>query len=142
MTTTNTMFLNFMIDGYPENTPDPFFARLNQSMSVQTRYNVQARRQMTLSMASGDTVTVTPSNLALADWRVLYARVIGTARIQTVGKDTDGTTTINGYTPAYGTSIYPGYIVLSTYNLSAITITAQADSTVVEFLNVLSAEDT
>ncbi len=137
----NTAFFNFLVSGYPEDTPDPFFARLLQSLSVQTRYNCKVRRQMTLSMASGDSVAFTPTNIALADWGVIFARVIGTARIETVGKDTDGTTTINGYSPGYGTSIYPGYIMLSTYNLSTMTVTAQANSTVVELLYILSEED-
>ena len=137
----NTQFLNMLVYGYPDNAPDPFFSRQFESLSVQARYNVVRRRMGTLALNSGDSVSVTPAGLALTDWCVIMVRVIGLVQLNVVGKDTDNTTTISGTTPGYGTDIYPGYIILSTYNLSSISISALADDSVAEYLVVISAED-
>ncbi len=120
----NTLFLNTLIYAFPDNTPDPFYSRDSDSFEVQNRYNVVVQRVQSLSPGGG--YGITP---ALADWDILILKVIGSAQLQTTGKDTDGTTTITGLIDGYGTAVYPGYIVLSTYNLSAIVITG-ADATV------------
>lgn len=135
-----TLFLNGLLYGFEDDVPDPFFARFMASLSQQSRYNVIKRYSRPLPLDSGDSVTVTPSGIALANWIILILKVVGTARLETTGKDTDGTTTINGYGDGYGTTLYPGYIILSTYNLSAITVSAQADDTVVE-LSMITSED-
>lgn len=127
-----TVFLNMLVSQFQENTPDPFFARWSEAFSQQIRYNCVVKRTVSLALANGGSYTLSPSNLALSDWNFILAKVIGTARLNTAGKDTDGTTDIAGKLDGYGTAIYPGFIILSTYNLIAMTVTAQADNTVVE----------
>ncbi len=138
---TETLFLNTLINAYPDDAPDPFFARWMHSFSKQIRYNVKLRKITTIALDAGGNYLFTPTNIALADWSVIIIRVIGAARIDTVGKDTDGTTTIDGSTPTYGTSIYPGYVLFSTYNSTFFNLVGQQNGSVIELFHAISEED-
>lgn len=75
---------------------------------------------------------------ALSDNDFIMIRVIGQVELQTNGKDFDGTTNIAGLSRTYGTSLFPGFIVLSTYNLTVVNIIAITDSYVQIFDSTLN----
>lgn len=136
-----TLFLNTLVNAYPDNVPDPFFSRWVNSFNKQIRYNVKLKKVANMALGLTETRVFTPVGLALADWSIIVARVVGSARIETAGFDTDGTTAITGHTPLFGNSLLPGYALWSTYNVTSFTMLALADNTVVELFQAISEED-
>lgn len=138
---TETMFINTVVNAFPDDVPDPFFARWMTSFSKQLRLNVKARKVSTISLSAGQSFVFTPMAFQTADWTMLVLRVIGAARVDTVGLDYNGVTAIAGHTPAYGTVIYPGYVILSTYNVSSFTLLGQTGGVVAELFQATCEED-
>lgn len=136
-----TLFINALINTFPDDVPDPFFARWFNSFSKQVRYNVVQRKVASITLDAGQAKVITPATGAESDWGFVLARVIGAARLETVGVDTDNTTPISGYTAAYGTAVLPGYVILSTYNVDTFTLHGEQDGTVIELFTAISQED-
>jgi hypothetical protein len=141
MSYTETMFINALINAFPDDVPDPFYARWMTSFSKQIRYNVKSRKLSTIKLDAGQSFGVTPTTLNEPDWSVLVLRVVGAVRVDTVGVDYDGISPIFGYTPSYGTDIYPGYVILSTYNVDTFTLLGQTGGATVELFLATSEED-
>jgi hypothetical protein len=108
------------------------------------RYNILYKKTDSILLDSGGTRTITlpESTFTLSEWSLVTMKVIGTARLTTTGKNYDGSSDITGIMDTFGTDLYPGYIVLSTYNVSAFTISSQADGTIIELLYGVSCADT
>lgn len=134
-------FTSIVLNAYPDNVPDPFYARWCDTFNLQSRNNVRAKRIESIFLDDTETRVFTPSNIILNNTQFIVVKVIGAARINSVGKDTDGTTTINGYTPCFGTDILPGYIIYSTYNISSLTLLGQADDTKIQIFCATCEED-
>ena len=96
--------------------------------------NVTEKTQETLFLYENDSRVVTLPNYATSDWVAIVARVVGYARMVTVGVDWDGSTAITGRTIGYGTARHPGYISLVTKNVTSFTFGGLADYTVVQYL--------
>ncbi len=99
-----------------------------------TYQNVSIYRRETVALDDGDTRTITLPNYAASGWSAVMARVIGEAKITTVGTDWNGASGVTGDTVGYGVSRYPGMISLSTTNVTSFTLEGLADSTTVEYL--------
>lgn len=123
-----TQFMSNVVNVYPTDAPDPFFAQYLDTLNEYTRYNVKYRQVTAFDLVAAGTKTFTLPNAALTDWQFVVVRVVGEVRVDTVAKDTDGSTTINGYVPVYGIDIFPGILQFSTYNITSFTLTAVDDS--------------
>ncbi len=137
----NSLFMSSLISAYPTDAPDPFYAKVCDTFSSETRYNVIFKRVFTAAMDEDDTATV---SFGATSGSYLFAILIvkGCIRLNSFGLDTDNATAITGYTPVYGTELYPGILMLSTYNLNASTIaTCLQDGTTAEIFTASLAED-
>lgn len=107
------------------------------------RYNILYKKTESIFLDNGDsrTLKLPESTFAITEWSLIHMRVIGKARVTTTAKDYNGSSDITGILDTYGTDLYPGYIELSTYNVSAIAISAQEDSTTVELFYGVSCAD-
>lgn len=137
-----TLFVAGIAHAFPDNVSDPFYSRWCDTMNRQIRYNVRQKllENVSINLAGTHTVPI-PGSAALGDWQLIMLRVIGKVLLTITGKDTDNTTTITGYQRAYGTDYFPGIIFLSGYNITALTLTGQADGTSVSVLHSISEED-
>ena len=122
-----------------DTNPDTSAVYLDASDS--SKHNVTFYRRETVELDAEDTRTITFPNTAATAWVLILARVIGTAKITTVGVDFDNSTPIGSNTGGYGTSDHPGIIGMTTFNVSTFTLEGVADSTTVEYIACILAED-
>ncbi len=141
MTINFTQFVNAYISAFPDNVADPAVSRWVSSMDREVRYGVQQRKVEEILLDDSDSATITIPGLASSQWVVFVIRCIGQGVLTTTGNDS-ASSPITGKTPIYGTSILPGILVLSTYNLTAVpTITSQADGSIFEVYTSICVED-
>ncbi len=122
-------------DTNPE-TSDVFY---NPPMDSYT--NIVYYRRETLQFDTSDTRTITFPAYAATQWVVIVARIVGEAKIVTVGVNADGSTAIEGDTAGYGTSDHPGIVAMTTTKVTSFTLTGLADSTTVEYLACIAVAD-
>ena len=132
MTTESTIFLGPQCSAWGDDVSDPSTAATAQNFSPELLSGLNMRRMESIALDDTDTRAITIQGIADANKFVLYLSVVGECQVETVGKDT-ASAAINGYIPTYGTARFPGKILLSTYNLSSVTLRGLADSTTVEF---------
>lgn len=92
-------------------------------------------------MDEDDTRSIEPMLIGVATDNVrsfVVLKVTGNVKITTVGNDSDDETPLTGYTNCYGTAYLPGFMILMPYNLTSITLTALANSTVDILTGVLA----
>lgn len=86
-----------------------------------------------LDMAIAETRSVEPMLIGAAADNArsfVVLRVVGEIKVTTVGNDSDDASAITGISQSYGTTLFPGFLVLSPYNLDSITVEAITASTV------------
>ena len=93
-------------------------------------------------LSTDDALAMQPSVFAQAEKMLIVLKVVGRVRVSTTGKDYNGSDTINGYTDVYGTAYFPGILVLSSYNLTAISLSGLAASSTVSLVTTTLAEST
>ena len=125
----NSLFLSNVVTVFPTNSPDPFFANYLDALNELTRYNVKLKQITSFNLAAAETKVFTLPNQVLADWQCLFVKVAGSVTVDTTARDTDSVTAIAGHVPVYGTSLFPGILQWSTYNLVTLTLTAVTAST-------------
>jgi hypothetical protein len=137
-----TLFLSPYATTFPESVSDPAYSQLATALNYQGRYNVNIyQAAQVLLVNNGDSSAISfPSTVSMSDWRFVILRVNGNASINSVGTDDVGGP-ISGYTAAYGTSLYKGYVILSTYNVTSFTLSALAANTTIDVFIAVSAED-
>lgn len=128
-----TLFINPLVNGYKDNVSDPFYSRYTSVYDPQHIIPLDEHRVQQLTMNSGDSVTFTPADLSLDYGCSVILKVVGTARIKTLGFDiSDAASELTGYIQAFGTEIFPGYAMISCANMTSFVVECQANSTVVE----------
>ncbi len=127
-----TLYFNPLVQGYTTSSPDSFYSNYSDVSDPSLSFSLDNKQIISLALDLSDTYVFTPSGLETNDGSVIIAKVIGSARIKTTGVDSDLSTPITGYLPAYGTAIFPGYVLISTFNVTALEILGQADGTTVE----------
>lgn len=122
---------------------DPETSSFVYNQPMEAYHNVTAFRRETLELDDGDTRTMSfPVSSAASGWVGVMARVIGEAKLTTVGVNYDGTTAITGVTVGYGVDRYPGALSFVTTNVTSYTFEGLADGTKVEYVAmILSADD-
>lgn len=136
-----TLFLQAYVTSFSDNVSEPIWSKDYQAFDRGIRYNVKFKKIENITLDNTDSRTINFSNKANSDWVVIIARVVGAARLVTAGLDTDGITPIAGNLPTYGTSLLPGIAMISTYNLTGLSVLSLADGTVVELFAAISEED-
>lgn len=135
-----SLFFTPEIEIYSDDVTDPMSSTFVQSIfNEETTYEVVSHKVDSATLNDGDSKTIPLLGTVLADRKFIIIKVTGPsstetgeAHVTTVGKDFNGTTDITGVSSAIGTELYPGYIVLTTYNITSITIEADADDTEVQ----------
>lgn len=137
-----TLFLSPIHNTFSDDVDDPSQSKDFRRYFGDSKFNILYHKIEKFTLASSATRTISYANYtALTDWPIIIARVVGSARINTVGVDTDGSTAITGKLPIYGTSIFPGIGSISSYNVTSFTVESLADGTEIELYAAISAED-
>jgi len=138
----HTLFINPAFQGFLQNVDDPIMANNQDSNSGVSRYNVLWRRIEEVTLDNTQTRVITPPKLsASTDKCFMLVRVIGSARVNTVGTSFNGITAVAGKIPVYGVTRFPGIGVFSTYNLTSLTLESLADGTVIEVFTAVTCDD-
>lgn len=126
---------------FTDDVDDEQFSKSSAVITDQSQFNVLFKK-VEQFIVSGSFAPKIP-NAALSDWQIAVAKITGGAtKCTIVGKDTDGTTTITNVLTGYGTDLFPGFIMFSTYNVTTITFSAIDSGVKVEFfLGIAAADD-
>ena len=137
-----SMFVLPLVAAWDKDVDDPVQGDFVGAMRNTNRQHVLYYRIEKCSLDNAATRAITLANYTRSEWVYLIARVVGTAYIATAGKDTDGVTAITGKLEMYGTDLLPGISLFSSYNVDTMTLTSEADGTVIEvFAAVACADD-
>lgn len=124
------------------NDTDPENSSSFYGPPLEAHHNVLYYRRETLELDDGDTRAVTfPDTSASSGWVGIMARVIGDAKLTTVGVNWNGSSALTGVTVGYGTDRHPGMISFVTKNVTSYTFEGLADDTAVEYVAMILAED-
>lgn len=127
-----TAFISAVLNAYPTDTPDPFYAQWLDTLDDELRFNISQRRIDSFALAFSDTKVFTPLNIVAANNQLLIMKVVGAVRVDTVGTD-PSSVSISGFTGVYGTDIYPGILLLSTRLVTSFTVQGRgADTATIE----------
>ncbi len=138
---TSTLFAYFKGSVSNGDDTDPETSSSFYNPPIEAKHNVLYYRRETVGLDDGDTRTVSIPDSATGSWVGFMARVIGEAKLTTVGVNWDGSTAVTGVTSGYGVARYPGYISMTTTNTTTFTLEGLADDTTVEYLAMILAED-
>ena len=138
-----TTWLSTVVNVYPTNAPDPFFAQVLGTMNMLGRYNTKVYQIFEAELNDNSTTTIPLTTAGgTSVWKFILMRVIGKAQIETSGVDTDGTTSITGFTVASGVELYPGFAIVDSYNItSTVSIRGKEDGTIIEVFAAFFEED-
>lgn len=141
MTANKTQFTNLFAVAFTDNVTDPFTSTWYREMDQQLRYNVLFDQVDEVTLNNTQVYTFNPASLAAGDWIYIVIRCVGQGYVTTHGNDASSSPIV-GNTPIYGTSLLPGILFLSTYNLTSNpTVTSQADNSVFEIYVAKCLED-
>jgi hypothetical protein len=146
------LFQGGQVSAWADNAPNPQesseWAMSTPSLS---RMNVIAKKLEQITLDDGDTKTISFANYPAAapsEWVQFFIRVrgssrlvLGGARLNISGKDTDNSSTITSKIPAFGNAVFPGIIAISSYNGLTFTLEGLVDGTVLELFAAICVED-
>jgi hypothetical protein len=126
---------------WPDYVDDAAQSKLAVRFMGQDKYNILYKKVEQMELNDSETRTISYANYSSSQWSYLIIRVIGEARVNTTGFDTNGSTPITGKLPIYGSELLPGIGILSSYNVSTFTVESLADGTLVELFAAIAAAD-
>jgi hypothetical protein len=139
-----SLFHSLVTSACPASVDDPIADELMEQLQVKERYNVLFYKADDLEMDADDTRVISLANYSVSypnDQVIVVLWVDGWVELQTVAKDYDNATTINGYQRAYGNSVFPGVLILSTYNATSFTLKALQANTKIRYLVAVACAD-
>lgn len=136
-----TLFMSPLHQAFSDNVNDPEDSQVVARLRGDVRQNILYQHVEQYSLDDGSTRAISYANYTLTEWAFIVLRVVGEIKVTTVAKDTDGSTDISANLPCYGTALFPGILVLSTYNVSSFTVESLADDTTVQVFAGIAAED-
>lgn len=139
--TVHTLFLSPLHQAFNSDVPEPSDSEVISRLVGDVYHNILYHKKEQFELDSAETRAISYANFTAAHWAFIILRVVGDAKITTSGVDTDDATGITADLPCYGTSLLPGILILSTYNVSTFTIESLADGTVIELFAGIAAED-
>jgi hypothetical protein len=121
---------------------DPESSAVFYNPPMEAHHNVLYYRRETVGLDLGDTRAITfPDSSAASGWVGVMARVIGEAKLTTVGVNWNGSSAITGVTVGYGVIQHPGMISTVTSNVTGFTLEGLADDTTVQYVAMILAQD-
>lgn len=136
-----SLFLSAALAAYDTDVDDADYAETATRYVHGQRYNVLYRKVEDIVLDAAATRALSLANYAASEWLYIVLEVVGGVRLATVGVDYDGTTPINGHLPSYGTELFPGKLLLSTYNVSTATLVGLEDDTKIKVLAAIACPD-
>lgn len=140
-----SLFHSVSLTGTDEDCDDPIVSLVRDQIEAHERYNVLFTKQDELLMALNDTKTINLASYSVSypnDWTIIVLQVEGWCELQTLAKNYDDTSTINGYQRCFGNGVYPGILVLSSYNITTFTLKALAAATKIRYLAAVACLST
>ncbi len=134
---TYTTFISGVVNSFDENT-EPDSARYLATFNQQQRYSTSAYQVKTYSLAAAATATFGAS---ATDWRLVGIKVVGEITLEASGTDA-ASAAISSITGCYGVSIFPGWLVWTTANLTTVYTIRAVTASVVELYFATLAADT
>ena len=135
-----TLFARLMGSSANDNDTTPETSGVFYNPPMTAYHNVTLYRQGMVALDDGDTESIAVP--AISGKNVLFmARVLGEAKLTSVGTDWDGTTPITAVTAGYGNQSSPGIISLVSKNLTSLTLEGLADGTTVEYIACIVVAD-
>ncbi len=134
-----TLFFGPNLEIYSDSVADTSFSRGDQAVfsytdQILANYSQTAR----YSMLASDSHNITIPGTAAADSQLLLIKVNGAIHVTTTAVDFDNSTPIVGHLVCQGTNIFQGILILATYNVTALTLVADVDSTVEIYSSILA----
>lgn len=108
---------------------------------MSSHQNVLHSVYRTVALDDGGQASIFIPAYSSAFWVCFMGRVVGEAKLTTVGVNWNGSSAVTGVTPGYGTANYPGFISMTTTKVTTFALEALADGTTVEYLLMILAED-
>ena len=136
-----TAFVSAIHSAWGDNVTDPLLSHSAQQSICPAQYNVLTHKMEQFELDSAASRTVSFANYASSEWTFLVMRVVGKAYFNIAGFDTDGVTAITSKIPAYGTALLPGIAMISSYNVTSISVVSEQDDTTVELYAAISCAD-
>jgi hypothetical protein len=131
MATYYTAFFANQFDFQDDANTDLAFTDVGFSpQTLDHRLDLTQFRLESCSLSAAESRTVDAPVGAATAKSFIWARVEGSVTVTLTGKDSDGTTTITSSTRVFGTSKWPGFFEIHAQNVSAVSLTAAASSTV------------
>ena len=140
-----SLFHGLDVTAWTDDVDDPLASSLLSKLTANERYNVLFQKSDSIAVDDGDTVSILPANYSVSfpnDQIFVLLRVRGWAELQLSSKDYDDASDIDGYQRAYGDSIMPGILVLSSYNVATLAVKGLQDGTKIEYLFCVVCDDT
>lgn len=135
-----SLFTSGYIAAYDDLVDDPTLAAWAQQVSGDSRHNVIAKKVESYTLDSAATRAVTLANYVSTEWTILILKVTGEVKVNTVATNLAGGA-VTGRLRAYGTSVFPGILMISTHNVTSFTVESLADGTKVELFAAIAIED-
>lgn len=136
-----TLFISPLQQAWKSNVDDAQESGYMNQLSGDVRLNILYQRIEEAELDDTETRTINFANTATADWKFLLVKVVGSAHVNISALDTDGVTVITSKFPYFGTEIFPGIGMISSYNVTSMQIESDADGTVIEVYAAVSCED-
>lgn len=137
-----SLFVSPLHQAYPDKVDDASMSKDLARFVGEEHYNVLYQRIEQFELDAAETRAITFANYTRSEWTYLILKVVGVAMVTTTGKDYDGSTDITGNLTAQGTSLFPGILILSSYNIDTFSVEALTDGTKVQlFAGIAAADD-
>lgn len=137
-----SLFVSPLHQAWPDLVNDPSESKVAFQMLGDSKFNILYKRNDQYTLDASETRVIGLTNFDVLEWEFLIIRCIGSGRVNTAGFDTDGTTPITGKLPVFGNRLFPGILMISTYNNTSFTVESLADGSSFEvFAAVPCADD-
>jgi hypothetical protein len=139
-----SLFTSAVVSAFTDSVDEPIASQASAQLSAKERANALFHVVQEMELDTDGTRAIDFANYSTTypnDSTCIILRVIGWVELQTVAKDTDDAATINGYQRAYGTTVLPGVLILSTYNVTSFTLKALSDNTKISILGLVLCDD-
>ncbi len=136
-----TAFVSAIHSAWLDNVSDPEMSHTAQQSICPAQYNVLTHKMEQFELDSAASRTISFANYASSEWTFILMRVVGKAYFNIAAKDTDGSTSIVSKIPAYGTELLPGIAIISSYNITSISVVSEQDDSIIELYAAISCAD-
>ena len=142
--TVYSLFHSVSSSSFRDDVDDPIASSVSVGTAASERYNVLFYKEDEIVLDESEEVEILPagySGTAPTDQVILFARVVGHVEVHTEATDYDDVSSIDGYQRASGNDIFPGQLILSSYNIQTWTFKGLQDGTRIHYLMAVVCAD-